>query len=152
MTIILVICLVICIVYILTDKIKQHKLATKLKEKRIIRNNRIKNELIPYFIHQLELAQTLDEIYLLHIKIWANGIRNRNIGPDQYGMFRTDDILLMNKSEVYLGNIWGLNTGSILFWEQHPEELPTVIKQYKNHLISNLNAIKNDNTTNFSNL
>lgn len=140
----------ICVVYIITDKLKQRKLAVKLKEKCINRNNYIKNELIPYFIHQLELANTLDEIFLLHIKIWANGIRNRNIGPDPYGMFRTDDILLMTKGEVYLGNIWGLNTGSILFWEQHPKELPTVIKQYKNHLISNLKEY--DNTTIDSNL
>ena len=142
--------LALCIIYIIAKHLKQYRIAKALKAKRMKRQKYIKNELIPYFIHQLELATSLDEIFLLHIKIWANGIRNRNIGPDQYGMFRTDNILLMTKGEVYLGGLCGLNTHNILFWEQHPE--PIAISQYKIHLINNLKLIQNDTTTTNSNL
>lgn len=99
-------------------------------------------ELIQYFIHQLELAETLNDLYILHIKIWANNIRNKNIGPNEFGMFRTKDILTMNKEEVFLGNIWGLNTLTLPCWENHEEsEKKLVITQYRNHLISNLKSM-----------
>lgn len=100
-----------------------------------------RNRLITYFIHQLELAETLDDVFVLHIKIWANGLRNPNFGPDSCGMFRTDDILLMDKTEVYLGNIWGLWTKPLPCWEGDLENRATVLKQYKNLLISNLKTM-----------
>lgn len=99
-------------------------------------------ELVPYFIHQIELAETLNDVYIQHIKMWANGVRHPYFGPDEYGMFRTKDILLMNKEEVYLGNIWGLFTKSLPFWEtQDTETQKLVLDQYKNQLISNLKTL-----------
>lgn len=96
------------------------------------------------FISLLEDADTLGELYILHIQIWGSGIRPYNIGPDQYGMFRTDDILTMSPKEVWLGNICGLFTKSLVFWEENKESDPgaykAVVAQYKTLLLSNLKA------------
>ncbi len=62
-------------------------------------------------------AESLEGLLRAHKTAWAIGFRNSNIGPDKYGKFRTDDILNMKPSEVYLGNIAGLWTLSIPFWE-----------------------------------
>jgi hypothetical protein len=98
---------------------------------------------IEYFLNEVKQAKTLNDLFILHIQIWANNIRNMNLGPDMYGMFRTDDILRMKKSEVFLGNINGLWTLPITKWEEAGEET-CIVEQYRNHLISNLKAIQND--------
>lgn len=101
---------------------------------------------IPKFIDELKDAECLAEIYILHLQIWAAGIRNHNIGPDQFGMFRTDDIITMKPDEVYLGGVFGLNTHTLPFWEDRrgsdPEAYKTVLAQYQTHLISNLQAFR----------
>lgn len=67
-----------------------------------------------------------------------------NIGPDKYGMFRTDNIENMSMSEVYLGGEDGLNTYSAEWWEarkdENPEAYATVVNQYKSHLLSNIES------------
>jgi hypothetical protein len=98
---------------------------------------------IDNYINTLKELKTLRGIYKAHLDIWATGIRNANIGPNEYGMFRTKDILHMKPEEVYLGNINGLWTFNIPTWEKNGVE-PCIIEQYRNHLISNLNAIKRD--------
>ena len=111
------------------------------KRKKKLREAKI-NELIPYFISRVQTAETLNEVYMLHLQIWANGIHHPNFGPNKYGMFRTKDILLMRKEEVFLGNIWGLNTKSLPFWEKQDEQTRTIVlNQYKNQLISNLKTL-----------
>lgn len=121
-----------------------HNIALKKEE-----SNTKKIQLISEFIDQLTKAEKLRDIYVIHIKIWANGIRHANFGPDPYGMFRTKDILLMTPDEVYLGNIWGLNTLSLTTWEnQSPDDQKLVIKQYREHLINNLKYIKQNVCTN----
>ncbi len=98
---------------------------------------------IDFFLPLLEKATTLHEIYALHIQIWANGIQHEYIGPCDYGMFRTKDILTMQPNEVYLGNIWGLFTKNLEFWENAEENDKNIVtEQYKNHLIGNLKMIK----------
>ena len=100
------------------------------------------NELISYLISRVQTAESLNEVYILHIQIWANGIYHPNFGPNKYGMFRTKNILLMRKEEVFLGNIWGLNTKSLPFWEKQDEQTQTIVlNQYKNQLISNLKTL-----------
>jgi hypothetical protein len=116
------------------------------KRKQKIREENKRNNLINkinYFLGELKSAKTLQEIYVLHIQIWASGIRNEYIGPNKYGMFRTDDILLMKPSEVYLGNIWGLFTKPLPFWElQLDNERNIVFQQYRDTLVSNLLSIR----------
>lgn len=114
-------------------KIRKQKLLAQNEEEKQRQNN-----VIRYFIKQLEQAQTLTDIFILHIQLWANGIHNPNFGPNEYGMFRTRDILLMKKEEVFLGNIWGLFTKPLPYWENCPDERPLIIEQYKNQLLSNL--------------
>ena len=118
---------------------KRKKIEKEKQRKRTILNK------LDYFIHQVEIAESLKDLYILHIKMWANGIRHEHFGPDKYGMFRTDDILMMTPEEVYLGNIWGLFTKQLPYWETCPaDEQRLVIKQYQNILISNMKAMKRD--------
>ena len=139
LNVIFVILTVLCVVAIIQRK-KQVKKAKAKKEK--AKKAKLLEKL-NYFIHQVELAKTLRDLYILHIKMWANGIRNENLGPDKYGMFRTDDILMMVPEEVYLGNIWGLWTKQLPYWEScSVNDQKLVIEQYKNVLLSNMKAIK----------
>lgn len=133
----LAVVILICIITTIRIQKKEKRRATK---KRIDEHYQ-QQELIQYFIHQIELAKELDDVYILHIKLWAKGIHHENFGPNLYGMFRTDDIIMMNKEQVFLGNIWGLNTLTLPQWQYHPEDKELVLKQYKNVLISNLKSM-----------
>ena len=120
-------------------EIKRKKTEKEKQRKRTILNK------LDYFIHQVEIAQSLKDLYILHIKIWANGIRHENFGPNKYGMFRTDDILMMVPEEVHLGNVWGLFTKQLPFWETcSVNDQKLVIEQYQNVLLSNMKAMKRD--------
>ena len=121
------------------------------KQKKIEKERQRKIKLLEkldYFIHQVEIAKSLRDLYILHIKIWANGIRNENFGPNEYGMFRTNDILMMVPEEIYLGNIWGLWTKQLPFWEtcSVDDQKKLVIEQYQNVLLSNMKNMKRDLT------
>lgn len=62
-------------------------------------------------------------------------------------MFRTNNIITMTPQEVYLGNIYGLNTYSLAKWNDYSyEEYDMIFNQYKRHLILNLKSIKSDLT------
>jgi hypothetical protein len=98
--------------------------------------------LISSYIERLYQAKNLHSILTLHKKLWSDGIQNANIGPCDYGMFRTKDIIDMTEDEVFLGNINGLWTKPMRFWLDRDEE-PIVLEQYRQHLISNLKAIRN---------
>ena len=116
------------------------KKADKERKEKEKQEAKKKKELVSYFINQLKSAETLNDIFILHIKIWANGIQHPNFGPNEYGMFRTKDILTMNKNEVFLGNVHGLFTHPLTTWEETDDlsSRQITIEQYRNHLISNL--------------
>ena len=67
----------------------------------------------------LQKCKNLRQCLALHQMLWRKGIRNDNLGPDRYGMFRTENIETMTPDEVYLGNVWGLWTFPIPQWEQY---------------------------------
>lgn len=107
-------------------------------------------------VKELRECTTLQEVLNLHKRIWNLGYQYESIGPCPYGMFRTKDITNMKPEEVFLGGIWGLFTKNISFWEENKDEkygangfglnpelslYDMILKQYKNHLISNINAI-----------
>lgn len=97
---------------------------------------------INYFIEEIKKAENLYDLYVLHIQLWGCGIRCSNLGPNEYGMFRTKDILTMKPYEVYLGNIWGLFTKPLPFWNTCSEtDQALVLQQYKTILLSNLEEI-----------
>lgn len=112
-------------------------------------------------ITALQDCNRLTEMYHLHKNIWDAGLRNRNIGPNQYGMFRTKDISTMRPEEVMLGNIYGLWTFPIPAWEANekaqepfgandygiiPETTvyEVIVTQYRNILMSNVRVIKRE--------
>lgn len=94
-------------------------------------------DLCDRFIRRLEKSDSLLDLFSLHRQIWDSGIRNANIGPNEYGMFRTDDISRMKPDEVFLGNIFGLFTLPLPQWIGAPEE-PLIVQQYRDHLLSNV--------------
>lgn len=109
-------------------------------------------------IKAIEKCDSLYELMDIHKKAWAIGFQNVYLGPDRYGMFRTKSIPTMKPEEVFLGNIWGLWTHTIPFWEERksqpygcngfgidPEKslYGIVLDQYKRLLISNIENIWN---------
>lgn len=111
------------------------------------------------YLSLLEKCDTLRGLLELHKEIWNSGIRNKCLGPDKYGMFRTEDISSMDAAEVYLGDIYGLWTFPIPEWEKEGEhkfggnmwgidpDIPVVqivVCQYRNLLVSNVRTIMND--------
>ena len=113
------------------------------------------------FLQQLNVCTDLQVMLRLHKNLWGSGIRNMNIGPCEYGMFRTKDILTMKANEVYLGDIYGLWTFSIPIWEQQKGNkygegaaawglspditlYEIVCNQYRNILVSNVKAVRNE--------
>ena len=56
------------------------------------------------------------------IRVMFYGFKNENTRPCKYGFFRTEDIETMRPDEVYLGDIYGLWTNNIPFWEEHRDE------------------------------
>lgn len=94
-------------------------------------------DLCERYVRRLERSDSLLDLFSLHRQIWDSGIRNANIGPCEYGMFRTEDISRMKPDEVFLGNIFGLFTLPLPQWIGTAEE-PLVIQQYRDHLISNV--------------
>lgn len=104
-------------------------------------------------LKQLNECKTLNEVLEFHKKIWVIGYCNDNIGPCEFGMFRTKSIATMKPEEVYLGGIWGLFTNNIPFWEEHrndkygyngygldPDQslYKMILNQYKRQLQSNI--------------
>lgn len=65
-----------------------------------------------------DLVQLLDA----HKIAWNRGYQNENLGPCEYGRFRTKNISDMTIDEVYLGDIYGLWTFNIREWNKHSDE------------------------------
>lgn len=129
--------LLLCVIFRILNKRKAKKEEQIWKEK-----NQLFNK-VDYFICKVKSANKLKDLHLLHTQIWANGIRCENFGPSEYGMFRTNDILMMSPEQIYLGNIWGLWTKPLTFWETcEIDDRKLVIEQYRNVLLSNLQEIK----------
>lgn len=71
-------------------------------------------------------------------------LQRAHLGPDEYGMFRSDSIRELNQDNCYLGNICGLSTRPLRKWEESksrdPEAYRTVLKQYRGMISSNAKA------------
>lgn len=113
-------------------------------------------------INTIKKCDSLEELLSIHKEAWIVGFQNENLGPDKYGMFRTENIPTMQPSEVFLGGIWGLWTYAIPFWEERKPQpyynidgrndfninpktrlYDIVLNQYKRLLISNIEYIWN---------
>ena len=108
------------------------------------------------FDRQIVNAKGLLPLLNIHKEMWTAGLQNSNIGPNEYGMFRTKDIATMKPEEVFLGNIYGLWTIPVTEWENQKNAIygvngfginpgttvyELVLYQYKDMLRSNLKVI-----------
>ncbi len=74
------------------------------------------------FLYRIGNANRLIELMHLHKEMYAAGYKISSISPNKYGMFRTENIETMRPDEVYLGDVWGLSTQNIPFWEEHDDD------------------------------
>lgn len=100
----------------------------------------------PRIKKNIEDSVDLFQLLMMHKEAWVYGFRNDNLGPCEYGMFRTKSIPDMTSSEVYLGNINGLWTFTLKEWQNKrgSEDYNLIVFQYKNLLLSNIKAIERD--------
>ena len=98
-------------------------------------------DLCSNYIERLQVSGTLYDLLKLHRNMWSDGLQHPNIGPDEYGMFRTEDIRTMTASEVFLGNLAGLWTLPLNEWVGTTEE-KIVTEQYRHHLIANVELLR----------
>ena len=97
----------------------------------------------PKVKEEIEDSTDLLQLLTAHKQAWVYGFRNDNLGPCEFGMFRTKSIPDMTSDEVYLGNIYGLWTFTLSEWQNNrgSEDYNIVVFQYKNHLLSNVASI-----------
>ena len=101
------------------------------------------------FLEEIDKAETLGQLVNLHRDAWGSGFQCENLAPCPWGIFRTRDILKMTSGEVYLGNVSGLYTHAIPYWEKHKEEkyddtktvYDIVLAQYKHLLQTNISFL-----------
>ena len=101
------------------------------------------------FIEAIDKAESLGQLLNIHRDAWGSGFQCDNLAPCPWGCFRTKSIENMVPREVYLGNIYGLNTHTIPYWEEHKEEkyndfktvYDIVLSQYKRLLKLNINYL-----------
>ena len=98
-------------------------------------------DLCTRYLSEISKADSLMGLLEVHKRMWADGIRHSNIGPNEFGIFRTDDIATMRPSEVFLGNIYGLWTAPLSEWIGSKDE-HIITEQYRHHLSSNVDWLR----------
>lgn len=111
-------------------------------------------------------SNSLYAIMQQHRKMWADGVRHDNFGPDKYGMFRTDSIENLNLDSLYLGDINGIyvirkaslfeqpsfkyvgGASSVIADDTKGKQLTddyiAICQQYKSRLLRNLRAMRSN--------
>jgi hypothetical protein len=136
---------------------------SKLREQsKAYRSAKILHAYYSTAVGRINNAKDLNELLECHKDVWRYGYRNTNLSPNPYGMFRTSSIEKMTIDQVYLGDIWGLWTNNIRFWNIHKDDTMAgngfgidpnkkvydlIMDQYKYHLLSNINVINSNALT-----
>ena len=94
------------------------------------------------YYNLIENAESLEDLLRIHKELFPI-YACRNLDVDQYGMFRADKVENLTIDNVYLGNINGLWTKTIRYWETTPE-VGVVFDQYADMLTSNMFALKQE--------
>lgn len=132
-------------------------------QKEVAKNKRILG-FYPIFLESLRNATSLQQLLRIHQDSWVQGFQNKNLGPCEWGMFRTKYIPGMTMDEVYMGGIWGLSTHNLTFWASAEISKETmagngfgidentliydlIMQQYRRHLRSNFDAIASNART-----
>ena len=100
---------------------------------------------------QVSGVQTLTELFRIHKRMLAEGFVSPAIEPSSYGLVRAKSVEEMTLDNVFLGNIYGLCTKPISYWETCRTEEKSgggfeiysyltvyqiMLMQYKNYLSS----------------
>lgn len=104
----------------LFNKIFHKKELAEFKKQALIYNRQL--QCGAQLLEDIRKCDSLIDLVKLHKIVWACGFRNNNLAPHPYGMIRTASIELLTPNQVFLGGIWGLNTYSIPYWEEHKNE------------------------------
>lgn len=95
----------------------------------------------------------------VHRRVWKEGFQCEKLGPDRYGIFRTESISNMTADEVFLGNCYGLWIKPLSLWETTKDEGLTggnfeiyryctvyqiILRQYKLCLISGIRNMEDE--------
>lgn len=108
----------------------------------------------------METPESLYSLMNIHKAMWREGLRHEALGPDRYGMFRTDRIEDMILSDIHLGGIDGIPARSAQEFEyqgfkyanqngspdasNHTDSYRTVCRQYRDHLASVLREMRSN--------
>lgn len=122
-----------------------------IKVAKIVVNNRKgAYDMLLSLAAKAESATSLPELIPIHKAVFGIletvdcPLQRVHLGPDEYGMFRSDRIPELNQDNCYLGNICGLSTRPLRKWEesksQDPKAYRTVMKQYGGIISSNAKA------------
>jgi len=116
----------------------------------VVNNRRGADEMLLSLAAKAESATSLPELIPIHKAVYSIietvdcPIHRAHLGPDEYGMFRSDSIQELNQDNCYLGNIYGLSTRPLRKWEEsksrNTEAYRTVLKQYRGMISSNAKA------------
>lgn len=104
----------------LFNRIFHKKELAELKRQALIYKKQLEHGI--QIIVAIHKCDSLTELVELHKLAWANGYKNKNLAPQQYGMIRSNSIEELTPKDVFLGGIWGLNTYPIPYWEIHKNE------------------------------
>ncbi len=111
------------------------------------------------FLDDLQNCNELRGLIYIHRECWKAGFNNKNLSPNEHGMFRTKDIAEMKAEEVYLGDMYGLWTFNVPAWEKQKDKpyginnwgiMPDttvyqlVVNQYRKLLMLNIMSIKRE--------
>ena len=116
----------------------------------VMENRRGAEQVLNLLVAKAEAATSLPELMAIHKDVYKvlQGIdcpiQMEHLGPDMYGMFRTDTIAGLNMDNCYLGNVSGLWTQTARQWERirdsDPKAYGTVRSQYAGMIASNARA------------
>lgn len=97
--------------------IKRKKIKAKLEKERLHKLSVLQEA------RQLIQGASLSTLFRVHKMLGENNLCNNHcICPNKYGVFRTSNIATMDESEVFLGNIYGLWTYTLPYWESCKDE------------------------------
>ncbi len=112
----------------------------------VVNNRKGADDMLMSLAAKAESAASLLELIPIHKAVYCilETVDRAHLGPDEYGMFRSDSIQGLNQDNCYLGNIYGLSTRPLRKWEESrsmdPEAYRTVLKQYGGIISSNAKA------------
>lgn len=110
------------------------------------------------FITTLKNTKDLRNLLSIHKDLYYSGFEHPSIGPNEFGYFRCKSIREMTPHQVFLGDIYGLNTYAIPFWESLIDEpfgengfgidenkplYDIILNQYRNILLNAVTAVYN---------